>query len=182
MFFCGAEIIRVFYGTQWDLAIPAFKIMSIALPFQLIINCSGGFFQAGNDTKSLFFVGLINAFISITLICVAVFLFKTIESVAVAWAVSRFLFFLVTYAFMYVKLLKKSFFLIFKEFFMPISLALILSLLLFLESLVIPDSIVLNLVVKGVTSAMVVVTAIQLTKQFDIIGYARNFIQKRKNK
>ena len=171
MFSCGSEIIRVFYGSQWDLAIPTFKIMSIALPFQLIINCTGGFFQAGNDTKSLFNVGLINACISISLTCVAVMLFNTIEAVAIAWAVSRLLFFIVTYAFMYVKILKLSFFLVFKDFSMPVGIALFLALLLFLEGIVLPNNMIPNIMVKGMTSALVVVVSLQVTRQVDIVNH-----------
>lgn len=180
-FFCGAEIIRIFFGNQWDLAVPCFKIISLAMPFQLILNCTGGFFMASNDTKSLFLIGLINAIISIVFISIAVLFYKTIESVAIAWGVSRFLFFIITYAFMYLKVLKLPFYLVIKEFTLPIGVALLLAAILYAEGLIFPNQIIINLVVKGFTAAALVAVTIQTSKQLDIIGVVKNRLSKKKN-
>ena len=60
------EIIILFYGAQWNPAIPLFQALSVSIYFQIIGNPSGAFFQSLGRTDLMFKVGLINTGLTIT--------------------------------------------------------------------------------------------------------------------
>lgn len=53
------EIITLFYGFQWEPAIPLFQALSVSVYFQMICNPSGAFFQSLGRTDLMFRQGLI---------------------------------------------------------------------------------------------------------------------------
>lgn len=53
------EITTIFYGHQWEPAIPLFQALSISIYFQMICNPSGAFFQSLGRTDLMFRQGLI---------------------------------------------------------------------------------------------------------------------------
>ncbi len=106
LFFCGTEIILVFYGQQWTSAIPSFKILSLMIPVQMILASSASFFQSTNETKKLFIVGFINSIVIITAILISASLYKTIEAIAWSVTITSYCSFAVTYYFILVIILK----------------------------------------------------------------------------
>lgn len=170
MFFSGPEIIHFFYGFKWDAAIPAFRIMSIAMPVAVILSSSGSFFQSGNETRYLFILGLVNSIFAIAAISAACIVIKTIEAVACAWAVSIFFNLFTTYYFMYVKVLKDSIIPAIKELFHPIVISLILATLLYAENLLLGGYVIINFILKCLSVAIIAILALQFDAGIDVVG------------
>lgn len=180
LFFCfsGTELIRFFYGSKWDMAIPSFCIMSITIPFQIMLSTIGSFFQAGNETKRLFYLGFTNGIVAITLILIAAVRFHTIESVAMAYCISSIFAFADTLFFIFVIVLKGSFLKVIKEFSIPILIALPFALFLYLENRYIAAFPVLNFVVKGVTTLIITYVALQKSGLVDLNKKCHTIIKK----
>ena len=108
LFFASEELILLFFGPQWELAIPTFKILSLTVGIQLVLSSSGSIFQTAGDTKSLFICGLFSAVTNVAGILLGVFYFKSIEAVAHCLLVTFTINFIQTYWLMYVVIFKAS--------------------------------------------------------------------------
>ena len=86
LYFCGEEIVIVMFGDQWGPSIPTFKILSLSVPFMMILYPTGPFFFASNLSKTLFYTGIINTTVTICGYIIAIYIDKTTE--AIAWSVS----------------------------------------------------------------------------------------------
>lgn len=72
--FCASkEIILILYGKQWNIAVDCFKYMSLAIWCQMIGGTSGSLFAALGDTKRLFFISILNTFITIFAIIIGIY-------------------------------------------------------------------------------------------------------------
>ncbi len=177
LFFSGEEVIRIFYGPKWDLAIPAFKIMSIALPILVILPVTGTFFQASNEIKYLFRIGLINACVTIFSFTLACLTINTVEIVAVACLCSNVAALIVTYYFMYVKVLNKSIKEAVLAYYGPFLVGLLMSGIVFFANTVIPNTIVC-LIVKVLVLLITVLSYLYVSKQFNVAMWAVNIKNK----
>lgn len=101
LFFCGGEMIRIVYGSQWDSAIPVFRILALSIPLQMIMSCSGPFYQTTNKTNIMFAAGLFNTLCTVTSFIIGAYWGRTIESMAVAWDISLLINFIVSYYIMH---------------------------------------------------------------------------------
>ncbi|WP_312339741.1 lipopolysaccharide biosynthesis protein [Sphingobacterium sp.] len=101
LFFSAEELILMFFGPQWELAIPSFKILSLTVGIQLVLSSSGSIFQTAGDTKSLFICGLFSAILNVGGIIFGVFYFKSIEAVSICLLITFAINFIQTYWLMY---------------------------------------------------------------------------------
>lgn len=85
---CSKEIILVLYGPQWTRAIPCFAIMSLIVSMQISSVSIAGVLMARGLTKDLFYMGNINTIVSIIGLIIGVFVFQSIEGVAIMGVVS----------------------------------------------------------------------------------------------
>ncbi|UPZ37801.1 lipopolysaccharide biosynthesis protein [Sphingobacterium sp. PCS056] len=108
LYFSSEELILLFFGPQWELAIPTFKILSLTVGIQLVLSSSGSIFQTAGDTRSLFICGLFSAVVNVTGILLGVFYFKSIEAVAQCLLVTFAINFVQTYWLMYMVIFKAS--------------------------------------------------------------------------
>ena len=91
LYFSAREIILLLYGSQWIPAISVFSILALTTPPQLVSSTFGAIYQATNNTKSMFFVGIINTILSVLFLLVGLFYYKTIEGVAWMWLCALYL-------------------------------------------------------------------------------------------
>ena len=61
-------IVRLMLGTQWAGVVPIIKVLSIAIPVQVVLSTSGSFFQAMNRANLLFYTGLMSSAVMIAAI------------------------------------------------------------------------------------------------------------------
>lgn len=113
-YFCAAEIIRIFYGDNWDNAIPVFRILALSLPLQIILSSSGAVYQASGMTKHMFVNGMINTACTVTGFVLAAIWGQSIEAMAWAWDITLSLNFIVSYIIMYQFTFKESPLIIFR--------------------------------------------------------------------
>lgn len=95
LFFCSKEIIIIVFGSQWEPAVPVFKVLSLSVLFQLIDSLSGGFLQSCNSFKNLFVSGLICAIINVSFLIFGLIVSDDIVvvsiCVSVAFAINFFI-------------------------------------------------------------------------------------------
>lgn len=91
VFMISKELILVFFGSQWENAIPVFRIISVTICLQVLISTTGAIYQSVNATKELFISGCCGAFILVMGFAIPIFLYGTIEAVAVGYVISQLL-------------------------------------------------------------------------------------------
>ncbi len=157
LYICGDEIILLLYGQNWMNSIPAFKILAISIPLQLILSTSGGIFQACNATKHLFYAGLRNSTMTVVGFIMAAYYYKTIESIAWAWTLTSILCFISTYVDMYIFVFKEPLLEMLKELIWPFICLIIIMLMGLIFDAILPDlHYLLRLLVKSLgVSALV---------------------------
>ena len=57
--FASKEIILLYFGDQWGGAVTSFRYFSLSLVFQIVVAVSGGFFQSLNQTRVMFWSGVL---------------------------------------------------------------------------------------------------------------------------
>ncbi|RAU18251.1 hypothetical protein DN062_08430 [Nitrincola tibetensis] len=72
MFVFADSIVLLMLGSQWLNVIPIISILSIAIPVQVILSTSGGFFQAMNRADLLFLSGLLSAIVVVGAILIGI--------------------------------------------------------------------------------------------------------------
>ena len=110
LYFCGGELIRIVYGSQWDAAIPVFRILALSLPLQMILSTNVPFFQAAGKTNHLFFSGMLNTLCTVTGFLIAAHWGRSIEAVAWSWDITLFINYINTYLILHKITLKERYF------------------------------------------------------------------------
>lgn len=176
LYFSAFELIHLFYGNQWDAAIPCFKILALSIPLQVILCTSGSIFQAANATKSLFVVGLRNTIITVLGFLVSCICYGTIEAIACSWTFTTVLVFISTYYTLYKHVLLYNPTTIAKVLLRPI----ICSIILAISLLLLPDisNYLFSLFFKTIVSLIIVALFIQYSRLYDIIGKFKNLVKK----
>ena len=126
LFFLSKEIILIVFGHQWVKAIPVFRILSLSTCLQIIGSSSGSFFQSLNAARYLFICGIVNAFIVVSSLLFGLFYLKSIEGVALSFAIASLLGFYSTFYFLITKSFHESLLSFFKTLLSPFAFALCL--------------------------------------------------------
>lgn len=129
-YFCGKEIILILFGNQWVGSILTFKILSLSLGFQVLASTTGAIFQSIGRTKEMFVSQVINTIQMIVLFCMAIFMFKSIEALAVAFCIEELISFLIVFYYLF-RLLDTRLVSIFKIILPAVLISLIISFIFF---------------------------------------------------
>lgn len=171
LYFNAYEMINIVYGDRWNAAIPTFKILSLSIPFQMILSTSGAVFLSLNEVKRQFYVGIRNTAVTIIGFLVAAIYFSTIESMAWAWTITLLINFALSFYSMYRFSLHSSMWAMLKELWLSIIGAAILSILLIITQVFIFEyNIVITLIIKVTLSIVFSLFFVQLTKQYNIVS------------
>ncbi|MDR0602853.1 MAG: lipopolysaccharide biosynthesis protein [Bacteroidales bacterium] len=147
--FSAEELILIIFGGQWINSIPVFRILAWSTGIQIILSSSGSIFQAANDTKKLFLSGFLSALLIIAAICIGVFFYKNLETVAYTLLCAFSIIFFQSYYILITKTLKQPLTPFFKQLFTPLLLAIEVFVVEFLFSKYIEiDNIYLSLIAK----------------------------------
>lgn len=173
------EVIRFFYGDQWDAAIPVFAILSLSLPLQMILSTSGAIFMVCNDTKAQFWVGIRNTVTTVAGFLIAVYFWNTIEAMAWAWTITLFINFVCSYYIMYRYSLRVSIRPFLKELIKPSIIAIILySFIYLLNGFDYGEWLIVPIIVKGAPSLLLALILVQVTGQYDVVQLIKSKIRK----
>jgi PST family polysaccharide transporter len=147
-FTCSREIILIFFGSQWDQAIPVFKILSLSIGIQVIQSAVGSVFQSLGKVKYLFYSGVIAFILSVSAIILGV-IQNSIESVALYIVIAFYLSFIIYHKVLICDIFKSSLIHFLKTLLLPFFVSVILAIMVFLFDLLYPiDNIVLSLISK----------------------------------
>lgn len=131
-YFSAKEIITIFFGDQWYMAIEPFKILSLSIGFQVIYSPHGAFFQAANSTKGLFHCGLIIALLNIISIITGIIIYRSINILCYLLVISFCFSFFYVYYILVKFLYKENFIEFLSEFKKPILISIILAIIFLL--------------------------------------------------
>lgn len=62
----ASDLINIFYGEKWDLAIIPFQYLSISVGFMILMSSSGPIYQASNNVKFMLVVNVVEFIVSIS--------------------------------------------------------------------------------------------------------------------
>lgn len=180
LFFTARDLIFIIYGERWEEAIPVFRILSLSVPFQMILSTTGAIYQAAGETKWLFLGGVSNTCVTVLGFIIAAFYYKNIEAMAWAWNITLFINIFISMHILYKIVLKHPLRLLVKNLKYPILLAIILSLVLFVLSkyIVLDCSCYASFTLLSLSTLVIVFSFIQITHQYDFITYVKSKMSK----
>lgn len=180
LIFNGHELVYLFFGSQWGAAVPSFQIFAIALPFQMILNTSGGIWTSSNATNYMFWTGMANTLITCMGYILGACIGNDVSYIALGWTCAAVVCFLNTYYFMYSKLFKVSFFKMLLALVFPMINALLLCGIYVLFNLYIECSnIILSFVSKIFIGFIVSVLFVQYSHQYNIFDHFKKLLRKK---
>lgn len=180
-YFCAAEIIRLFYGSNWDNAIPVFRILALSLPLQMILSSSGAVYQASGMTKHMFINGILNTICTVIGFVFAAFWGKSIEAMAWAWDITLCINFITSYFIMYRYTFKDSPCILFRAICSQILNSIITCGVMFALLDILPFcSILLTLVIKSFILFIITTLSAYFLKQYNVIVIGKTLLEKTK--
>ncbi|MCI1778688.1 MAG: lipopolysaccharide biosynthesis protein [Bacteroidales bacterium] len=169
LWFTSQEIILIVFGNQWMRAVPVFRILSITVGIQIVLSTSGSIFQAANDTKTLFFSGLLSAVLNIAGILTGIFIFGTLEAVAWCICIAFIINFIQSYILLYRFTLSLSLVPFFRQFVSPLILGCILILIFeIMQGFAAGCGTLLSFIIKGTVFFAVSLAYVQLTHTYNL--------------
>ncbi len=155
LFFSAKELILIVFGSQWEPSVPVFELLACSVGIQVVLSSSGSVFQAANDTKRLFYCGLLSSVVMVTAICIGVFVFQTIEGIGLSLIFAFLINFFMAYYILIRITLKASF----KAFIQALARPLLISLVFvvalgLVRRFVHIDHILLSLLLKSAVAAI----------------------------
>ena len=170
LWFCGSELIIIFYGNQWNCAIFTFQIFTLSIPPTLIMATSGAFWQSTNSTKLLFWTGLTNSLIIVAGYIITSVVYGTIEAIAWGYVFTTAIIFFITYSVMYRYVFKTSLTEMLILLINPCVNAVILcGIYILFDTMLFCHNILLSLTLKVFVGGSITLLFIQFTHRYDII-------------
>lgn len=169
LFFSGGELIRIVFGSNWDEAIPIFKILSLSISLQMILSTSGAIYQSGNATRYMFLNGVANTFCTVVGFLFAAFFIKSVIAIAWAWNITLTINIIVSYLIICNLVLKSSIIDILKLLIVPLICAITSWIILYFFTSYFYFSDIISLIVKFLLSFIVSVLIIQVTNHYNLL-------------
>ncbi len=177
--FGGRELILLLFGMQWEPSVAAFRILALSVGIQMVLSSSGSIFQAADDTRRLFFVGLASTLCSVAGMVVALLAFGTPEAVAWSVTITFAINFLICYITMHRATFRTGMGPFLRQLLSPLAAAaLVLAALLPTAWLPEGMNMILSLAIKCAAAGIVWLAYIQLAGEFDIIGKIRSILRR----
>jgi len=174
LFLCADEIILFFFGSQWALSIPVFRILSLTVGIQMILSSSGTFFQASNDTRRLFISGIFSSFTCIIGTLIGIFYFHSLEATAWCICIAFYLNFIQCYLQLYRYTLHRKMLQFYSCLLSPLLAGALSGVAVYSLSLLIPDwNLFFSLAAKTFCCATTTCIYMQCTKEYDFIAKVR---------
>lgn len=181
LFFAAREMMLIVFGLQWEPSVEVFRILSVTVGIQIVLMTSGSIFQAANDTKSLFFCGTFSAITNVAAVLIGIFVFDSLEAVAWCLSATYTINFIQCYCRMYFSTFKRSLVPFLKSMLSPaICTVLLIVAMVPLYFLLKEQNLIFSLFIKGFVILAIWFAYVQLTREYDIIGWCRRKIQSKR--
>lgn len=179
LFFCAKELILLIFGAQWMPSVPIFETLALSVGFQVILSSSGAIFQASNSTIGLFISGLLSTILNVLAIVVGIFVFKSIEAVAIGITITFMINFFQCYIILFHFTLKERFSLFMQILISPLFLTLILGLVVGGLYFITKDlPLMVSLIIKTLATFIVFGCYIQIAGVYNIKELIHNVLKK----
>lgn len=66
LYFSAYDLINIFYGGKWDLAVTPFQYLSVSAGFMILMSSSGPIYQASNNIRFMLIVNIVEFVVSIS--------------------------------------------------------------------------------------------------------------------
>lgn len=136
LFSLSKEAVLLFFGNQWEAAVPVFRILSLSIFMQLLNSTAGAIYQSANATKQLFISGIWGAVFIVTGFTIPIFTTGTIEAVAYGYLIAQFANFIQTFYLLF-KVLSSSYRQLLHMWILPCGFSLFLGFILYLLNMLI---------------------------------------------
>lgn len=154
LFFCSREIILIAFGSNWEPAIPIFRILALSVFAQIVDSSIGSLLQAANAPKLLFSSGLACALLNVACICIGVFILKSLNTLAWMLNLAFVMNLFVDLFFLYYLTLKESLKYVLHLFCRPIIIGSVISLSLFFVKQIQIESLLLSFTICTLISIL----------------------------
>ncbi len=180
LFFTAEEITLIICGDLWMPSIPVFRVLALSVGVQIILSSSGSIFQAAGDTRSLFVCGVFSSVLNVAGMLVGVFYFGTLTALAWCICATFTINFVQCYVQMYRVTIKRSLMPFVRQLLSPLLLSLVLAAVLTpVQYMLDGMNIFVTIIAKGSIFLIIFGLYIQLTLEYDIVGKAKSFINKK---
>lgn len=179
LFFTSNELVLLFFGNNWALSVPSFRILAISVGFQILMSTSGAIFQSSNATKYMMLSGILSAILTVLAMFAAVLYFKTIEAVAWSITITFIINFFQAFFILYYSVFKRNMRYFFREMLPAIALTFfIVTVNLLLNHIVTVNSLLLSLLIKSLVSFILFLAYIQLTHEYNIYAKIKLYLKR----
>lgn len=149
-FLCGREIILLFFGSQWEDAVPVFKLLCLSVWPQIISSSAGSIYQSTGKTKLMFKSGILHFGTVIALIAIGVST-HDLKTVAALVTVGMYARFFIDYFFLIRKDFGYSYASFLRIFKIDLLSALCMALSIVFLSKISTGKMILDLIAKGLS-------------------------------
>lgn len=172
LYFSATNLISLVYGEQWLPAVPVFKILTLSVPFQMLIATTGGIFQASGRTDWLFYAGGFHSCITIFGFLMAAFIFDSINAMAWVFVITMNLQTILALLIIYKLVLKQTVRPVLSNMLVPIVSGIVVALSLYVLNTFVENHF-LGLILQIIVTLFISCIFVQKSKQYNIV----NFIQ-----
>lgn len=177
LYFSATNLITIVYGAQWLPAVPVFKILTLSVPFQMLIATTGGIFQASGRTDWLFYAGGFHSCITIFGFLIAAFIFDSIKAMAWAFVITMNLQTILAIWIIYKLVLKQTLKPVSSYMLVPIVSGVVIALSLYALDIFVENhfiGLILQIIVTMFISCMIV----QKSRQYNIVSFIQSVIHR----
>lgn len=177
LYFSATNLITIVYGDQWLPAVPVFKILTLSVPFQMLIATTGGIFQASGRTDWLFYAGGFHSCITIFGFLIAAFIFDSIKAMAWAFVITMNLQTILAIWIIYKLVLKQTLKPVSSYMLVPIVSGVVIALSLYALDIFVENhfiGLILQIIVTMFISCMIV----QKSRQYNIVSFIQSVIHR----
>lgn len=175
LYFEASDLILLIFGDQWRASIPIFEILSISVAPQILSATFGSIFQSTNETKKLFFIGSVNAVVSVTAIVVAIVAYGDIKHVAMFICAAFYINVFVNVSYLFRSVFTKSVSLLLPKIFNQIVLSIILIPLCYCATQL-NLGLIASLLATSSVTLVVSLSFMQFSRDYDIISTFRRLV------
>lgn len=173
LYFAADNLIYIIYGEQWMPSVPIFEILTISVPFQMLIATTGSIFQSAGRTDWQFYAGTFHSCITVVGFFVAALLFHSMEAMAWAFVITMTLQTFLVLWIIFSLILKESFMMVIKSAWIPFILGCAIFMILLLLDMVVANH-VFSLVLQIVISSLVTFVVVQYFNQYDLLSMLKH--------
>lgn len=167
MFFSAKEIILILFGPKWTAAVLPLKILSTIIWIQMIRSSFASIYQAADRTDILFISTLYSTIMNISGIVIG--LFYDLAGVAAGLTISNYITILPSALILIKICLKMKVADFLKIFINPLLIGLVIFLVLYFESNFILFNIIIDILIKGITTIILFLLGIIITGEKSFI-------------